>query len=535
LKLSKQMLRALAGILLLLLSLPLSFSSGRRYSEKRYIVDAASCRMNVISLERAGTSPADQPGYVVLFHGISANSLIMQYLARSFAELGLHVYIPDLPGHGRSVGPFSPELAESCSASLLRGLAARGLIVPDRTILAGHSMGGAIALRIADKFRPAGVIAISPAPMQPAHGATPENLLFHGLPKLVPNTRLIVGQFEPAAIIDNAADLAASAHDNSIVFSVAPWNSHVSVLFSPTVARESQAWASRVLALPQTPTPPLPPRTNLLAAVLGILGIILVAGPFIRDVVGKQPQPDLDSAHASPWWRGALEMFVIPMLAVLALRHFTPLRFLHLFEGDYLASFFLLVGVALLLIHFRATRRQLALAKYVTPPPSANPELKPPSTDSTQITPRTTLGLLVGSAIAALLLHFLVTSWFELTATSAWLTLQRWERFPVFFLAAFCFLFAIELLAGPVQRAVTRYIFWFLLVLLAWHALAFSVLHLKSGEILLVLLFPYFALLFLLSGLGIQLVRRLTGSAAAAAIFGAILLAGFCLVLFPVT
>jgi hypothetical protein len=58
---------------------------------------------------------------------------------------------------------------------------------------------------------------------------------------------------------------------------------------------------------------------------------------------------------------------------------------------------------------------------------------------------------------------------------------------------------------------------------------------LKSGEILLVLLSPYFFLLFLLSGLGIQLVRKLTGSPTAAAIFGAILLAGFCLALFPVS
>ena len=106
----------------------------------------------------------------------------MQYLARSFAELGLRVYIPDLPGHGRSPGPFTPEHAESCTGSLLRGLAARGMIIPDRTILAGHSMGGAIALRLADKFRPAGVIAISPAPMIPGHGVIHENVLFDTLP-----------------------------------------------------------------------------------------------------------------------------------------------------------------------------------------------------------------------------------------------------------------------------------------------------------------------------------------------------------------
>jgi len=143
--------------------------------------------------------------------------------------------------------------------------------------------------------------------------------------------------------------------------------------------------------------------------------------------------------------------------------------------------------------------------------------------------------LFLASGAAAFLLHFLVSSWFELTASTAWLTLQRWARFPFFLLAAFLFLYALELLVGPVAHNRSRYLLWLLLIVSAWAALVFGVLFLKSGEILFVLLSPYFALQFILSGLGIQLVRRLTGSPAAAAIFGAILLAGFSLVLFPVS
>jgi pimeloyl-ACP methyl ester carboxylesterase len=510
LKMSRQMLQASIGILLLLLSLPLTFYASRRYSQKRYVVDAASCRMNVVALQRADEPDLQIPGpaeagSVVLFHGISANGVIMQYLARSFAEMGLRVFIPDLPGHGHSPGPFTPELAESCSASLLRGLAARGMIEPSHTIIVGHSMGGAIALRIAEKFHPAGVIAISPAPMEP-RGIEPQNLLFHGAPKLIPNTRIMVGQYEPSGLVAAAANLAASAHDPTVVFSIVPHNSHVSMLFSPTVASESQAWAARVLNLPEVSR--LPSRVNLLAAVLGILGIVLVAGPFLRDVLGKQPHTDSATRPAAPWWLGLIEIIVISLLAVFILRYFIPLRFIHLFEGDYLASFFLIVGLLVCAIHFRATRSQLPLSR----------------------------GLLFGAIVSALLLHFLVTSWFELTASSAWLTLERWERVPIFFVAAFCFLNALELLAGPVaERPRIRYIFWLLLAALAWHSLALAVFHLKSGEILLVLLSPYFALQFVLAGLGIQLVRRLSGSATAAAVFGAILLAGFSLVLFPVT
>jgi hypothetical protein len=70
-------------------------------------------------------------------------------------------------------------------------------------------------------------------------------------------------------------------------------------------------------------------------------------------------------------------------------------------------------------------------------------------------------------------------------------------------------------------------------VVLAWLALAGAVLYLHSGEFLLVLLSAYFTAVFVGLGLGAQLVRKMTGSATAAALFGAILLAGICQVIFP--
>jgi len=58
---------------------------------------------------------------------------------------------------------------------------------------------------------------------------------------------------------------------------------------------------------------------------------------------------------------------------------------------------------------------------------------------------------------------------------------------------------------------------------------------LHSGEVLPVLLAPYFGLLCVLQAWGMKVVREVTASVAAAAVFGAILLAGFCLVVFPAT
>jgi alpha-beta hydrolase superfamily lysophospholipase len=502
----KQVIQAGLGILCMLLGGFLALYSQRGYTERRYVVDAAACRMNLLTVTRAGMEQQGSSGQVVLLHGLSANNVIMQYLARAFADLGLSVYIPDLPGHGRSPGPFTPDQAQNCTASLLRGLAARGMIVPDKTILAGHSMGGAIALLVANKFRPAGVIAISPAPMIASHGATHEDLLFHTLPVLVPNTLILVGQWEPKAIVDNAADLAA--HDPAQVnFVKVPWSTHVGMLFSPVVARDAQQWAARVLSIPDTAH--LPSRANLFGCVLGLIGILLVAGPFIREMVAKQPMPDAIAAATDsvPRLRSVLEIVLLSLVTVQILQYWHPLRVLHLFQGDYLAGFFLIVGLGLILLHLGLARKG-----FRCPP-----------------------GLVIGAALAALLLQLLLTGWFELTAVASWLNFSRWLHMPLFCIAAFPFFYALELLAGPLANSAQRCAFWFFLVVLAWLLLAFGVLYLRSGEILLVLLSPYFALLFLLSGLGIQLVRRESGSPTAAAVFGAILLAGFCLVLFPLT
>src|ERR1700751_556588 len=241
--------QALAGIACLLVGALWVFAEARDYPEKRVNAVAGACRVDMTIIQKREIPAQANAGAVVLFHGLAANKYIMRYLARSFAELGLTVYVPDLPGHGRTSGPFTAEKAEDCGRSLLRGLSARGLIVPDHTILAGHSMGGAIALRLAPEFRPAAVIAFSPAPMKPEHGVSPEKLLFQNPPHILANTLITAGQFEPQGLAANAADLVAGNTDPTIQFHLLPGQTHVGVWFSPGAARMLQAWAAGVLSL----------------------------------------------------------------------------------------------------------------------------------------------------------------------------------------------------------------------------------------------------------------------------------------------
>jgi pimeloyl-ACP methyl ester carboxylesterase len=502
----KPVLQATGGIALLLLGALLAYLPARGYTQRHVIAAASACRVDMIIVQSRSEIPAGNSGAVILFHGLSANKFIMTYLARALAELGPTVYVPDLPGHGHTPGPFTAKTAEDCAGSLLRGLEARGLINPDRTILAGHSMGGAIALRLAPHFRPAGVIAISPAPMKPEHGVTPEKLLFNGVPPIGPNTLISAGQFEPKGLAANAAELVPPNNpDSSIRFFWLPGQSHVSVLFSPGVARMAQSWAAQTLHL--TNPGRQPSRLFLLGGIVGFLGILIIAGPFLRELTTEVPAEQQSQPPAPSALRTCMEVFGVSLIAVSILRYVNPLKTMGLFEGDYLASFFMLAGLGLVLLHLRLAQQKFPVKA----------------------------GVFLAAAFAAVILHLLVTGWFDLTITGAWMNLERWSRFPLLFFCAFLFLYGLELVLGPVLDPGRRYATDLLAILLAWSCLAGAAFYLHSGQILPVLLGPYFALFFILSRMGARLVRQRTASATAAAVFGAILLAGFCLVLFPIS
>src|SRR6266851_7882953 len=210
---SRQAIRALSGVLLCAAGFWLALPAP--YRERTFLIDAGGCRLVTTIMEKPG---AATQGSVVLFHGISANKKIMSYLARGFAEQGLRVFAPDFPGHGRSPGPFSPARAEQCGEALVRELLSRAAIAADRTILVGHSMGGAIAVRIASRVPVAGLITISPAPMRATHGVTAEKLLFSDPPALPPHALVMVGSLELESMRGDAADLVASRGEETAKF-----------------------------------------------------------------------------------------------------------------------------------------------------------------------------------------------------------------------------------------------------------------------------------------------------------------------------
>jgi len=498
----RNLLQAAAGLLLCAIGYYLAHRES--YDVHTVLATAGGCQMATDIYQPRSGSPI---GSVVLFHGLAANKKVMAFNAQEFADQDLRVFVPDFPGHGRTPGPYSHARAESCADAFVRDLIARNAIVPERTILAGHSLGGAIAIRAAAVIPVSGVIAISPAPMHATPGFSEELLPFHDGPPLPPHSLVLTGQWEPGSIKMLGQQMVSSAPDSSSKYQLISGTSHVSILFSPKTFDSIRAWTSQLLGT--NPEAPFPDNMPALACMLGIIGLSILVPPFLHEMNPPAKSPPVRSPIATVFPKDFLIAGIAASVSVLLLApRIIPIHFVRIFNGDYFAVFLFLAGLLALAISYKSL-----------------PTLKSLSPSS-----------LASTCASAIVLVLLFAGWFELTFYEAWLTPARWLRLPLLLLLLLPWHFAEELLLGqptssPDFRRLAKAI---VLRAVVYIALFIGIRFLHSGAILLILLVAYLVVFTVLQRLACDLVRFRTQSSAAAAIFGAILLAAFALAIFPI-
>jgi len=469
---------------------------------------ADACRTPVRVLEPRTARPA---GAAVVFHGLSANRLLMQTVGQSLAALGLRVYLVDSPGHGGSSEPFSYWRAEQCAAEVAEWLARHGEISPERTVLVGHSMGGAIAVRLADRFPAAATLALSVAPLK--------------LPRRMPANLLIVSaQFDMPMLKGAARELLRAAggeraeledfrQRRAVRLVEIPRATHTSLVFDPRVNRLFSDWVPKALDEGR-PGAAEAPGHPVAGSVVGLVGLLLIF-PLAASATALLFAPGQKEAIASQRAAASAVLArwgVAALVAVGVLRFWVPLRALRIFTGDYLASFLLLVGVALLALFWRQAKAAIQLDARAT----------------------ATAGAL------ALMTVFAFGLWLNWQLSAAWPTAARWLRFVPLVVIGWPYFLAEAVALGPPGEGKSRsgpprFILFLALRLVLWLALVFALFAFVSGQILVILLAVYLALFGVLERLGSDAVWRRTDSAAAAAFFGAILTAWFFATVFPLT
>ena len=212
-----------------------------------FTINAGRCRVPATVLEpvQNETGGASRRAAIVL-HGLAANRPVMRLLGENLAaDDDLRVYLLDLPGHGDNTEAFSFARAEECAAAVVEKLTRDRTISPRQTAIVGHSMGGAIAIRLADRVPLAATVALSPAPMI--------------LPRRMPaNLAIFSAQYDLPALKREAETLLQAAggdRDTADDFAelrafhlehVARANHH-SVLDDPLVAAQAATWIAASL------------------------------------------------------------------------------------------------------------------------------------------------------------------------------------------------------------------------------------------------------------------------------------------------
>jgi len=311
-------------------------------------------------------------------------------------------------------------------------------------------------------------------------------------------------------------------------------STHTSLLSDRRVAHDSEKWAMQTL-FPDIAVDTLTlnldlatyetfgkGRRRLAGGVLGFLGILMLfpiavtlaakfAAPSasIRAADGAVSQIESPGNHPSA--RLLLgECALCAMLGVLVLVLGLPLKFLHLYTGAYLASLLLIVGILLLIFNFGFAMEYASL------------RIKP----------------LAVAAILGFATFLAIGAWMNWQLDDAWLNAPRWLRFAGLLPITWIYCFAEEVTLGPVhhgQERTVRFAVFLLLRLelflactLAWYLFA-------SGQVLIPLLFVFLAGFSILQRLATDALRVRTGSATAAALFGAILASWFIAGVFPLT
>ncbi len=501
-------LLGIAGAALLALGV-FRVTQSRRATYDLVIINVPGCSPTPFRVLPPPSPPAQ--GAIVVFHGLGGNRLVMLTLGQRLAAAGFKVYLMDFAGHGDNTSPFWFNRVESCTAAMLQELERRKEITANRTVLLGHSMGAGVAVRMADHFSAAGTIAISPAPLV--------------LPRKMPANLLVVSpRFDLPQVKEMAARLAAaeagdpreSAQDFFLrqAFRVlrVPERSHTSVIFDPEATRAMAEWSAAAVGESLPGSYQVDTRA-LSGGLMGMAGLYclfpLLASAFAWAFKTK---PD-DAQVSEPRSFTVVLLYISSALAATFLLAFwVPLRFLRIYSADYLVSLLLLISLPVLLLQSRHLRGQMGA------------QLRP---------------LLLGGTLAFMTI-LLFGGWMTVQLAGAWPNAARWARFPFLAAALAPYCVAEEIALGSPAarrfgRRLGRFGLFVLLRLLVWGACVYAVYVGWSDAILLVVFLAYMAAFSISQRLGADAVRRRTGSAAAAALFSAILGAWFLAAVYPLT
>jgi pimeloyl-ACP methyl ester carboxylesterase len=268
----------------------------------------------------SNTRPAQR---ALVVHGFSGNKEFMQLFSSALNDAGFEVYAIDLPGHGDSAAGFNGVLADRVLDQVV------SMLNPD--IAAGHSMGASLLIDLAHRVQFRKLLLMSPGPTEV------NDLEFH-------STLVTTELFDIPAVLWFAPQLTGSGAD----IRKFNWGMHSSAPLQAPQIREIVKWLGG---------DPNRLRTGRRTACLGLM----FGGAVALGIVLLPRRPVLAPHTMSFSKTDAVVCYVLAgAVAVIVQRFVVVLRWMRVFAMDYTVGFFLVAGLALLVVLARKEKRPIA-------------------------------------------------------------------------------------------------------------------------------------------------------------------------------
>jgi hypothetical protein len=266
----------------------------------------------------AGGTPRSR---LLVIHGLGGNKDMLNPLCYGLADAGIEVFSIDLPGHGSSTEAFNAVQATEVVRQIFHRLG------KDTDVL-GHSLGGALALEVAQDEAIRNLILFSPAPI-PMEGIRSSHIL------------LFYGEEDLGPILAFTPELREIAGD-AMEFHEVAGAGHTSAPGNPKIIEQVAKWLGGETRAIQTSK-----RQNLLLTMLAssvALGITLLQSLSKQSITREYLK-----LHTR-----TLVAYVGAAAAAAGLLAFVPLtQWLGLMASDKLLGFMAVTGAILCAIYVR--------------------------------------------------------------------------------------------------------------------------------------------------------------------------------------
>ncbi len=118
-------------------------------------------RLSRVDLQAAEAAPGEVRG-ALLVHGFAGSPKELRGLAAVLAANGWLVEVPCLPGHGAAFGQIADYRVEDWTRAVDEAAAALRASGATTLLVAGHSIGGSLALATAARLAPDGLVLLAP-------------------------------------------------------------------------------------------------------------------------------------------------------------------------------------------------------------------------------------------------------------------------------------------------------------------------------------------------------------------------------------